>query len=207
MLTIFKKYFNICVFYRFQAVLSAKNVLFLSQLSFLLKKLIKVFGGTSKSHPDDKISNNPAIKLYGIEDFSAMAELDTINIYDLIDFIQKSKLIHKLRGYVEKYENDPTVKENVEEKKGVTAFLQSLQKKDSPDVTQTPVKPTGEKEKEQITSPLIVIASFLETLKTNCTDGRIFVAPGTTIGQGYLKFLLLNPAAHFSDISKLVECC
>ncbi|XP_058793640.1 ATP-dependent DNA helicase DDX11 [Phymastichus coffea] len=186
---------------KFETVLTAKNVLFLSQLNFCLKKLIKVLGGTSKSHPDDKITKVSDTKLYGIEDFEAMAEIDTVNIFDLIDFIQKSKLIHKLRGYAEKYEHDPIVKENVEEKKGVTAFLQSLQKKDSSDVKQnTVIKPIDEKEKEQITSSLIIITSFLETLKTNCSDGRIFVTPGDTIGKGYLKFLLLNPAAHFSEI-------
>lgn len=187
-------------------MLTAKNVLFLSQLSFCLKKLIRVFGGSSKSHPTNKTPSSVTTKLYTIEDFEAMADIDTLNIFDLIDFIHKSKLVHKLRGFVEKYENDPPVTEAIENKKGVTAFLESLQKKDNPEKKEVVTKTPTQSEKEQISSPLMIITSFLETLKTNCSDGRIFVLPESTIGEGVLKFLLLNPAAHFSDIGKFVIC-
>lgn len=181
--------------------MTAKNVLFLSQLSFCLKKLIKILGGTSKSRPDDKSTNAIPSKLYKIEDFESAAEIDTLNMFELIDFIQKSKLIHKLRGYAEKYYEEDLNKESVQEKKGVSAFLESLQKK-SNNVPLKENKVPDETEKEQITSPLIIITSFFESLRTSCSDGRIFVTPGVTIGQGYIKFLLLNPAAHFSDIRK-----
>ncbi|XP_014208174.1 ATP-dependent DNA helicase DDX11 [Copidosoma floridanum] len=187
---------------RFETVLTAKNVLLLSQLSFCLKKLIKILGGTSKSCPDDKVVNVTTTKLYTLEDFETMAEIDTINIFDLIDFIQKSRLIHKLRGYAEKYEDDLVFKKPIQEKKGVSAFLETLQKKNNAEVKENSTKDQNEQEKEQITSPLIIITSFLETLKTNCSDGRIFVTHGDTIGQGEMKFLLLNPAMHFSDIIK-----
>lgn len=178
-------------------------MLLLSQLSFCLKKFLKVLGGNSKLHPDDKVSNKLNSKLYNIEDFETVAEIDTVNIFDLVNFIKKSKLMHKLRGYVEKYEEDLSLKKPEEEKKGVTAFLESLQKKNKVESKENPVEFASELDKEQPTSPLIVINSFLETLRTNCADGRIFVNPGETIGQGQIKFLLLNPAAHFSDISKL----
>ena len=185
--------------------MTAKNVLLLSQLSFCLKKLLKLFGGNSKSHPDDK-PKNVSTKLYCLEDFEIAAEIDTVNIFEVVKFIQKTKLVHKLKGYVEKYENDPALKEKekLEEKKGVTAFLESLKKKDDSEVKENINTIVNEQEKEQIASPLIIVASFLEALKINCSDGRIFVIPGNTIGLGCLKFLLLNPAAHFSDIGKIV---
>lgn len=173
-------------------------------MSFCLKKFLKILGGNSKSRPDDKVLNLPASKLYSIEDFETMAEIDTVNIFDLVSFIQKSKLIHKLRGYIEKYEEDFLSKKPEEEKKGVTAFLESLQKKINKNENKDNlIEVSNDPEKEQPTSPLIIISSFLETLKTNCADGRIFVSPGDTIGQGLIKFLLLNPAAHFSDISEV----
>ncbi|KAJ8683934.1 hypothetical protein QAD02_019726 [Eretmocerus hayati] len=184
---------------RFENVLTAKNVLALSQLGFCLKKFIKVLGGSPKSRPDDKTTAVNNIKLYSIEDFETVAEVDTVNIFNLISFIRKSKLIHKLRGYSEKYEDNLT-QEKPDEKKGVSAFLHSLQSKT---ISQTPERVVDTRisaEQEQITSPLMVITSFLETLETNCSDGRIFVSPGNTIGEASLKFILLNPAAHFSDI-------
>lgn len=190
------------LFYRFENVLTAKNVLLLSQLSFCLKKFLKVLGGNSKSHPDDKVSIASASKLYSIEDFETLAEIDTVNIFDLVNFIQKSKLMHKLKGYIEKYEEDLSLKKPEEEKKGVKAFLESLKKKSKDETKENPIQIPSDPEKEQPTSPLIIINSFLETLKINCADGRIFVSPGVTVGQGLIKFLLLNPAAHFSDISK-----
>ncbi|XP_031369791.1 ATP-dependent DNA helicase DDX11 isoform X3 [Apis dorsata] len=39
-----------------------------------------------------------------------------------------------------------------------------------------------------------------ECLQNCSTDGRISVIPGPTVGQSIMKFLLLNPAAHFHDI-------
>ncbi|KAL7306364.1 hypothetical protein TKK_0001788 [Trichogramma kaykai] len=186
---------------KFKSVLTAKNVLHLSQLSFCLKKLIKLLGGTSKSLPNDK-PKNADNKLFGLDEFEISAEIDTINIFDLIEFITKSKLAHKLRGYAEKYGNENIVAEPCKEKKGVSEFLKSLQKKDSPEIKENTKQHEDEIDKDQIASPLFVITSFLETLKTKCSDGRIFVVPGTVIGDGYLRFLLLNPASHFSDIVK-----
>ncbi|XP_011505013.1 PREDICTED: probable ATP-dependent RNA helicase DDX11 [Ceratosolen solmsi marchali] len=184
---------------RFENVLTAKNVLFLSQLSFCIKKLIKILGGNAKSHPDEKIKNT-INKLYTIEDFETVAEIDTINVFDLINFIQKSNLIHKLHGYVEKYQNIPIVNDTVEKQRGVTAFLNSFKKLDNSKIEDNHNESLKKSETEHITNPLTIIMSFLESLKTNCVDGRIFVVSESTIGEGCLKFLLLNPAAHFSDI-------
>ena len=42
--------------------------------------------------------------------------------------------------------------------------------------------------------------AFLETLTNSSDDGRILLKRGQPFGTGTLKFLLLNPAAHFQDI-------
>jgi chromosome transmission fidelity protein 1 len=185
--------------YRFENVLTAKNVLFLSQLSFCMKKLLKLLGGNTKSNPDDK-TNSTTTKVYTIEDFETIAEIDTINVFDLINFVQKSKLIHKLHGYVEKYQNISIVDKNIMKEKGVTAFLKSFKKFDNSIIKDNQDENPNTSEIQHISNPLIIIMNFLESLKTNCSDGRIFIIPGPTIGEGCLKFLLLNPAAHFSDI-------
>lgn len=51
-------------------------------------------------------------------------------------------------------------------------------------------------------NPLLPVLSFIEALTNHCLDGRVVASQGTTVGNSSLKFLLLNPAAHFSDIVK-----
>ncbi|XP_043283934.1 ATP-dependent DNA helicase DDX11 isoform X2 [Venturia canescens] len=186
---------------RFESLFSAKSVLYLSQLSFCLKKLIKVLGGTSRSRITDKSNNPVESKVYEIVDFEVFAEIDTVNVFELLEFVKTSKLAHKLQGYIEKYSDDLKIRPVSVAKCGVSAFLNSLQTKD----TESPEIQAEKKEnfdEETSNNPIMPILSFLESLKSCNADGRIFVIPGETIGQGTLKFLLMNPAAHFHDIVK-----
>lgn len=49
-------------------------------------------------------------------------------------------------------------------------------------------------------NPFLAVMAFMETLTNSCDDGRILLKRVQTVGKGTLKFLLLNPAAHFRDI-------
>lgn len=51
-------------------------------------------------------------------------------------------------------------------------------------------------------NPIMILMSFLESLTNHCEDGRILCARQATVSRGVLKFLLLNPAAHFEEIVK-----
>ncbi|XP_012217109.2 ATP-dependent DNA helicase DDX11 [Linepithema humile] len=187
---------------RFESLFSANSVLYLNQLSFCLKKLLSVFGATTKSHPDDEIDKTRTPKFYKIEEFELHSEIDTINIFKLVEFVKSSKLIHKLQGFVEQYGNSVKINEHKAKKSGITEFLDSIKNKDTPSEKIASIASASNNNEEQTSNPLMGILSFLECLKNSCTDGRICVLPGTTIGQGIIKFLLLNPAAHFHDIVK-----
>ncbi|RLU18770.1 hypothetical protein DMN91_009127 [Ooceraea biroi] len=188
---------------RFESLFSAKSVLYLSQLSFCLKKLIALFGATTRSHPNDEIDKAMEPKLYKIQEFELLTEIDTVNIFKLLEFVKASKLVHKLQGFVEQYGNNVKITEPQTKKSGVTEFLSSIKNKDSTfQETTTSVPDASSSNEEQMNNSLMGILSFLECLKNSCTDGRICVLPGATIGQGIIKFLLLNPAAHFHDIVK-----
>lgn len=169
-------------------------------MSFCLKKLIKVLGGTTKSQINDKVSGEFQSKVYTVANFEVMAEIDTVNIFELLHFINSSKLIHKLRGYTEKYSGDLKIRPVTIKKSGVSAFLDALQEKDKN--TESTVDEKENTEDDDAPNPLIFIISFLESLKNSSSDGRIFVIPGSTVGQGTIKFLLMNPAAHFHEIVK-----
>lgn len=76
--------------------------------------------------------NNPiASKVYEIVDFEDFAEIDTVNIFELLEFVKSSKLVRKLQGYVEKYSDDLKIRPVSVAKTGVSAFLNSLQTEDS----------------------------------------------------------------------------
>lgn len=177
----------------------------LGQLSFCLKKLLTLFGATTKSHPGDEIDKITAPRLYKIEEFEVLTEIDTVNIFKLLEFVKASKLIHKLQGFVEQYGNSITINEKKIKKSGVTEFLNSIKSNDTPSQETASVAEVPSNNEEQTSNPLMAILSFLECLKSSCMDGRICVLPGATVGQGILKFLLLNPAAHFHDIGKCIE--
>ncbi|KOC60185.1 putative ATP-dependent RNA helicase DDX11 [Habropoda laboriosa] len=183
----------------FQNLFSPKNVLSLSQLSFCLKKLLTVFGATIKSNSDDGINTETSPKLYKIEEFEILTGIDTLNIFELLKFIKNSRLSHKLQGFME--QNDINLKIYKHDTKtcGVKQFLNFIKTKSTESNISDTITDTISDE-ERSNNPIITIISFLECLQSCCADGRIFVIPGPTIGQSIIKFLLLNPAAHFHDI-------
>ncbi|XP_014474402.1 PREDICTED: probable ATP-dependent RNA helicase DDX11 isoform X2 [Dinoponera quadriceps] len=187
---------------KFDSLFSAKSVLYLNQLSFCLKKFLILFGATTKSHPNDEVDKSIVPKLYKIEEFELFTEIDTVNIFKLLEFVKASKLVHKLQGFVEQYGNNVKIGEQKTTKSGITEFLNSIKNKDTPSQEAGSIAGTTNTGEEVTSSPLMAILSFLESLKSSCLDGRIYVLPGATIGQGIVKFLLLNPAAHFHDIVK-----
>ncbi|CAL7940588.1 unnamed protein product [Xylocopa violacea] len=183
---------------RFQHLFSAKNVLSLCQLCFCLKKLLTVFGGSTKSNPDD-INTESSPKLYKIEEFEIITEIDTVNIFELLKFIKNSRLTHKLQGFMEQYDTNLKIQKHDVRAHGVKEFLNSIKTKSiESNISNTIVNTVSDGERSN--NPIMAIISFLECLKNCCADGRIFVIPGPTIGQSIIKFLLLNPAAHFHDI-------
>lgn len=61
--------------------------------------------------------------------------------------------------------------------------------------------PATSRQPAQLNSPLMLIQSFLESLCNADKDGRIVVSQtGGHLASSSLKFLLLNPSVHFTDI-------
>lgn len=173
----------------------------LTQLSFCLRKLITVLGATTKSNPDDVTNAEASPKLYKIEEFEIMTEIDTVNIFELLKFIKNSQLSHKLQGFIEQYDTNLKIHNYNTKTSGIKQFLHSIKTKSTESDTVIDMRP----KEEQTNNPIIAIVSFLECLQSCCSDGRIFVIPGPTVGQSNIKYLLLNPAAHFHDIGMQIN--
>ena len=82
-----------------------------------------------------------------------------------------------------------------ETKKGVGAFLESIQKKAHQDNSKPEVK--IEVLRKPGSSPLLGVVEFLSTLATNFGDSRIVIKSGQTLAGSGIRFLLLDPAAEF----------
>jgi len=63
-----------------------------------------------------------------------------------------------------------------------------------------PSTPVLNTENQQGNNPLLGVLAFLETLTNDCEDGRFLIQKQKLASNSSLKFLLLNPAAHFRDI-------
>lgn len=170
-------------------------------MSFCLRKLITVLGATIKSNPDDVINIEASPKLYKIEEFAIMTNIDTVNMFELLKFIKNSRLNHKLQGFIEQYDTNLKIHNHNTKTCGVKQFLNSIKTKSTEFDTITDIQ----LDEDRSNNPMMTIISFLECLRSNCSDGRIFIIPGPTVGQSIIKFLLLNPAAHFHDISMQIN--
>jgi hypothetical protein len=62
--------------------------------------------------------------------------------------------------------------------------------------------PAASAPEPNLSNPLLSVLGFMEALTNHCSDGRVVCSRQATVGRGSLKFLLLNPAAHFSNIVK-----
>ncbi|XP_044729931.1 ATP-dependent DNA helicase DDX11 [Chrysoperla carnea] len=177
---------------------SAKNLLRLNQIIFIIERLIKLLGGKPGIVPEQENSKSES-QMYTLQDFVFAADIDSINIFKLLEFCETSKISHKLHGFSEKYQPTVVIHPKVETKtNSVSNFLKKLVKNEV-DETVT----NNETEKEFImNNPILIVIAFLECLTNACDDGRVYCYKHDTLSKAYFKFLLLNPASRFMDIVK-----
>nr|CAD7392056.1 unnamed protein product [Timema cristinae] len=184
---------------RFHSRFGATTLLHLNQVIFII-------GGKPGCNPIESSRKGVDTKLYTLTDFVLSAEIDNLNIYKLLRFCQKSKIAQKLRGYTERYQpsvnlNPPSTVQKKET--GIRAFLKEISSKNNINTLPSEQDSAYPAYTETISAnPLLSVLSFLESLTNHSEDGRIVCSRQTTVGKGSVKFLLLNPAAHFSDVVK-----
>lgn len=116
-------------------------------------------------------------------DLTRRKGIDQINMFELIRYIQESKLAYKIESYAAHVENEQ---------------LQQLTSKSS-----TATKPTGSGSSSSISSPVLhTLVSFLVALTNPSSEGRIFYQKldKTSSPDIQLSYLLLSPTHAFSSI-------
>lgn len=193
---------------------SAGNLLCINQLLTIVTALKNVFDS-------QKVIENDGTKIFTVNDFVSLAEIDHFNMFNLVEFVKNSKLSQKLHGFTLRHSEQPIIKPKVKietPEDGYKKFQESINE----ELNQN--KPKTSKSKNTITkkvntvttnttqtiknvevktpqpaNPLLTIVSFLETLQNVEKDGRILMHSGT---EKKLQYLLLNPSSHFSSIVK-----
>ncbi|XP_027218819.2 ATP-dependent DNA helicase DDX11 isoform X1 [Penaeus vannamei] len=213
---------------RYSKRLSPKNLLYIKQIHFFINALMKLLSGGTQSI--GAMSNNSnkgpsadsqssSSRMLTVPLFLAETLTDNLNIFKLIQYIEQSKIAHKLHSFSQKFEGSVKVHQVQKQSSSTSSFLAKMasqknnnspkenQQPKTPETpkTEKPVKQEEEEEEEVVMgSPLMQITEFLRALLQASEDGRIIVTVGSTARKSSLKYLLLNPASHFHDIVK--EC-
>ena len=120
------------------------------------------------------------------------AGFDHLNMNNLVEFCEKSKLAQKLVGF----------KPAVPEVNPAVSGLQSLLNKRKP----LPTPPSTDlniniiPQEEVSGSPLMMITDFMRSLSHPSEDGRIIFSRKTMASKSFLKYLVRNSASLIKDL-------
>eukprot|EP00794_Sanderia_malayensis_P007331 gene7330-8151_t len=159
---------------RYRSRLKAKNLMYINQLLSILNAFIKFLTGTDKVQENKeyvaKTTAKEECSLQTIDDFVFSVKIDNLNLFKIRRYCERSMIAKKLNGFVDKY----------------LQAVGSLQHSDDGDMPKS--------------SQFFHIEAFLEALTNVNKDGRILVTKCDSISGCCMKFLLLNPAVHFTDV-------
>ncbi|XP_026222225.1 ATP-dependent DNA helicase DDX11 isoform X2 [Anabas testudineus] len=196
---------------RYKSRLKAKNLMYIKQILFVVEGLVQVLGGKVGQSPQGQTTPT-GIEMLTINNFHFKAHIDNINLFKLQKYFEKSMISRKLGGFVEKYAGSGvslhtqtnTNKEN-RRIEGLNRYLQTLQSNQSTTPVSSPDQQGSvEADKVLSASPMMQVEGFLMALTNSNTDGRVVVHRQGTLSDNSVKFLLLNPAVHFTQVLK--EC-
>lgn len=192
---------------KFKSRLLAKNLMYIKQLLQILSSWVRCLGGRTDSPPDaQKMGGAGSTALYTINNFLFETQMDNINLFKLKRYCQKSQISRKLNGFVEKYQPPAVIVHQAEKPRasGMTQFLQQISKRgQAPKENQAPTPDSARGDDQHVfSSPLMHIEGFLLALTNANKDGRVVVRKQELLSQCSLRFQLLNPAVHFTDVVK-----
>ncbi|XP_071158326.1 ATP-dependent DNA helicase DDX11-like [Mytilus edulis] len=189
---------------RYRSRLKAKNLLYIKQILYILSCLVKCIDGKTGIPGEQQTTKTVKTKLITVNTFLDHSQLDNMNLFKILVYCKVSMISKKLNGFAEKYQDTEIPIKKEEKKSGVSNFLK--------EITQVEQKPTDvpsnipkQQEETVLRSPLMHIEGFLDALTNADKDGRIVVNKQPLVSQSSMKFLLLNPAVHFTDIVKNVK--
>uniref|UniRef100_A0A8C7RSC7 ATP-dependent DNA helicase DDX11 n=1 Tax=Oncorhynchus mykiss TaxID=8022 RepID=A0A8C7RSC7_ONCMY len=170
---------------RYRSRLKAKNLMYIKQILFVVEGLVRVLGG-KLTFPSLCL---PVTELLTINNFLFKAQIDNINLFKVTTTTTRSQPQHTAIG--------------TEIGEGIDGFYDTL----SVPLSLSPVEsPPGQQgaaeERELAASPMMQVEGFFMALTNANTDGRVVLHTQGNVAVSSMKFLLLNPAVHFSQVLK-----
>uniref|UniRef100_A0A3Q3M353 ATP-dependent DNA helicase DDX11 n=1 Tax=Mastacembelus armatus TaxID=205130 RepID=A0A3Q3M353_9TELE len=156
---------------------TAKNLMYIKQILFVIEGLVRVLGGKVGQNPQSQ-TNQTGTNMFTINNFLFKAQIDNINLFKVLQkYFEKSMISRKVSC-------------------SVSVLLCAVSSAD----------PQGSVETEKVlsASPMMQVEGFFMALTTSNTDGRVLLHKEGTLSESSIKFLLLNPAVHFAQVLK--EC-
>ncbi|KAK3887192.1 hypothetical protein Pcinc_008673 [Petrolisthes cinctipes] len=220
--------------------LCPRNLLYINQIIFFMSAIIKMLeaGANNKPTTAPEVSS----QVFDVGKFLVETFTDNLNLFKLLQYIEESKLAHKLHSFSQHFEGSVTIHRRqrpqppssqassssssssqvTSPSSSTSSFLARMTaQKKPPGKAKENVKPESQneiitannsgtkeedgphdEEEEEVVSgsPLLQVKEFLGALVHGTgKEGRIVVTPGRN-----LKYLLLNPASHFSQV--VAEC-
>lgn len=188
---------------------SAVSLLNINQLIFIVKRLVKILKADT-SVADGKMSQiSRVLRTY---ELTAEGEFYNIDLFVLLQFCEKSRLGQKLQGFSE---NPVYPNAAVDEHLGGSATKQLLKQIETSQRNNLKKKTAIEKIDDvnninnqksvnimPITTAFRTLLTFIQSLTEKAEDGRIVLTLDVTgdAANSMLKYILLNPGAHFSDV-------
>ena len=122
-----------------------------------------------------------------------MTKVDNINLFKLLEYMKQSEISKKLLGFSNKYAQMSTNSNiNISAKKSL---------RDVVGVGSAIVVASPSSSPSTHVSAMSVVEAFIDTLTNADKDGRLLILrAGPDADEPKLKYVLLNPAAHFADI-------
>ncbi|CAG0916040.1 unnamed protein product [Notodromas monacha] len=191
---------------KFRTRFSPRNKVRITQVIFVLSKLLKILGGKpGKCSPEDSTGlKEEEAEIISSPNFVFKSNLDALNLFELVEFCGAIRLPQKLYGYREKNDEKPSEKPPVATpesklKAFLTTYAKPKEKKSS--VPENEVKEPEAPQKPHVrNSPLLQILEFVEALTNRDVGGKIVIKKTTSFGTCSLQYMLLDTSEHFKSI-------
>lgn len=189
---------------RYARRLNSANLLRINQLIFVVRRLLQLL---EKQAPAPAQAEPRMLRTY---ELTAEGDFYNIDLHALLQFCSRTRFAQKLQGFAAQLLREPRPSEN--RPPPTQQLLQRLAKEHQQQQQQTaskrklqqiqaeaePQKDVAVKSTSSLPapSPIRPLLAFLDTLTSDAADGRVLLNPKA----GTLKYLLLNPVEHFTDI-------
>ncbi|XP_035222077.1 ATP-dependent DNA helicase DDX11-like isoform X2 [Stegodyphus dumicola] len=207
-------------FKQYNTRLSQKNVRFTKLLISVLNSFLGYVKSSNSISNSDKssscISNldkssssisNSDSRMMSCYEFISSCGVSHVNFFELVKFCEDSLIGNKLHRFTSARVakgispmDDQNKKTELPEISPTTAYLSQLKEKKSSVAKEAIVENKHEYKEQYKPSAFFTFIHFLKTLTFPTEYGRVLFNKASTVQKSSLKFLHLNPAAHFQEI-------